>query len=366
MFLFRELCRLLEKLRSARAVVALLGAGASTAAGLPDYRGGGLLQLASLAEEAAPAGAASPRPARAACLRPARARTAAAPPSAAEAQEIFDGDVFASEPELFWAAAPRLYAAMAAARPTCAHKWLAALDARASLARVYSQNVDGLETAAGVAAARLVFCHGSLASAACTGCGRRACAPALHAAVAAARGGVVTCRAAGGRCAQAPMRPDIVFYRQPLPAAFGNAVAADAGAGSAVDAVVVIGTRCAVEPVSTLPARMPAAALRVLINRERLAPPLLPPPAAKRRRAETTAPPPPRFDVELLGEADVICLFLLRELETGGAAVRAAAEAAAGDCKHLHLHHACLTVSRDSGSGALLCAVARAAACDIG
>ena len=77
-------------------------------------------------------------------------------------------------------------------------------------------------------------------------------------------------------------------------------------------------------------------------------------------------PTGPRLGLDAIGEADVICLFLLRELETGGAAVRAAAEAAAGDCKHLHLHHACLTVSRDSGSGALLCAVARAAACDIG
>jgi NAD-dependent deacetylase sirtuin 1 len=296
-------------------------------------------------------------------LRPARARAAAPPPSAAEAQEIFDGDVFAREPELFWAAAPRLYAALAAARPTRAHAWLAALDARGCLARVYSQNVDGLEAAAGVAATRLVSCHGSLASATCTRCGRRARAPALLAAAAAARGGVVTCRSAGGRCALAPMRPDIVFYRQPLPAAFGDAVAADAAA--AVDAVVVLGTRCAVEPVSTLPARMPAAALRVLVNRERLAAPLLPP-AAKRRRAAAPAAVPPRFDVEILGEADVACQFLLRELETDGAALREATRAVAEDCAHLHLHQTCLTVSRDSGAAALLCTVVQAAACTVG
>ena len=347
----------LRALRDSAAVVAIIGAGASTAAPacLPDYRTGGLLQLGGLAAAAAASAPPPPRPpsARLGLRRP-RPPAAAEFTTAAEAQELFDAAVFAREPELFYTCAPALLARLRAARPTRAHAWLAALSARGTLVRAYSQNVDGLEVAAGVMPAALVACHGTLASATCARCGRRTRtdAPAFVAAL--DGGGVVTCRAAGGRCASAVMQPDVVFYRTPLPAAFSTAAAADCAPGSAVDAVIVLGTSLQVAPVATLPARLPHAALRVLINRERLAP--------------LGKAPPLAFDLELLGDADVTCALLLAELEGEGAAEAAAlAAGAAGEVAHMHLHHACLELAEEENASgdprALLCRVALASEC---
>ena len=334
--------------RGCSAVIVILGAGASTAAGMPDYRGGQLSGMLTLAAEPRDSAAlpsdvvtteSVPRAHAGLRKRLTKPVVADVRPLPSEPQEIFDSAVFADEPELFYSLAPRLYARLDRAMPTSAHAWLAALDSRGVLRRAYTQNVDGLEARAGVRAAQLICCHGTMTTFRCSQCGRRVRSDAPRLRPLLAAGVVAICRAAaGGRCA-APLRPDVVMYREPLPASFHTAAAADASPDAApADAIVVLGTTLRVAPVSTLPSRLPATALRVLVNRERLA-----------------APAACSFDLELLGEADLACEMLASELQ---AAPSAAVAAGVG---HVHLRGSCARLSTDGNS--LLCRLSPVAAC---
>lgn len=113
-----------------RRVVALAGAGLSTESGIPDYRGNG-------------------RPAR----TPIWHRDFVASP-AARAR--------------YWARSLVGWPTVQAARPNPAHHALAALEAAGRLRGIITQNVDGLEAAAGCR--RVVQLHGSLWRARCLHC----------------------------------------------------------------------------------------------------------------------------------------------------------------------------------------------------
>lgn len=288
-------------LRKSSSIVVIAGAGLSVAAGVPDFRSPGAGLYALLA----------------------RARLPALD-GVADAQELFDLRTFTEEPHVFYALARVLYAAAgnspasaseagqpppppppSALRPTLAHRFLAALAGTGRVRRVYTQNVDGLEAAAGVPEHALVQCHGSMDTVTCLRC--RARRPATDDAFAAAvRAGVVA-RCTSPGCVGTPnalLKPDVVFFGEPLPPAYGATAAADAGCA---DLLVVVGSSLAVRPVSGLPALMPPGVPSLLINLEPL--------AASRRDAPTAAP---AFTAELLGPADAVCEVLWRRLELPG------------------------------------------------
>jgi NAD-dependent SIR2 family protein deacetylase len=335
----------LALLRAARRVLVLVGAGISVSSGVPDFRSAGAGLYDALRRSSHPALAAVSDP-----------------------QELFDYETFTQEPEIFFSLARLLYpdddddasggggsggsdvggassssssstsssswaastaggdapastspassssssaAAAPAASPTATtftpsltHRFLAALAAGGRLQRLYTQNVDGLEAAAGVPPAQLVQCHGSLATVTCLRCRRRrpASDPLFLAAV---RGGTVA-RCDGAGCAGKPdalLKPDCVFFREPLPASFEGAIAGDM---RAADLLLVIGSSLQVKPVSAIPGALPRGTPAVLIN----ATPLF----------------PHAFDVDLLGPADVVCEHLWRALDLPG--LPAALEAA--------------------------------------
>ena len=128
-------------LRDSKSVLVLLGAGASTSCGLRDFRSsdGGLYTDAQLLA------------------------------AVGDPQVLFDARVFSEEPELLWGHLHRLLP-RAPPRPGPVHAWVAALAARGRLLRCYTQNVDGLEHAAGVPPHLLVEAHGHLRSARCVRC----------------------------------------------------------------------------------------------------------------------------------------------------------------------------------------------------
>lgn len=127
--------RLGELLGAARAVCVLSGAGVSTAAGLPDFRG--------------PAGlwARSRRMTLDEFVRSASVRAA------------------------YWREEEAFFRLVERARPAPVHRALAALFERGRLTAIVTQNVDGLHQAAGVPDERVIEIHGRIREARCLDCG---------------------------------------------------------------------------------------------------------------------------------------------------------------------------------------------------
>ncbi len=118
---------------SGRGVLALTGAGMSTASGIPDYRG------------------------------PTGARRTGSPMTYGE---------FLHDPEgrrRYWARSYVGWWQIATARPNAAHTALAELQRLGAVGAVLTQNVDGLHQAAG--SERLLELHGTLARVVCLDCG---------------------------------------------------------------------------------------------------------------------------------------------------------------------------------------------------
>jgi NAD-dependent SIR2 family protein deacetylase len=239
-----EVQRAFSLIRNAQRVLILLGAGASTSCGLPDFRSAstGLYADPLLMSELG------------------------------DPQLLFDARVFREEPDLLWSHLGRLLPATPP-RPGAVHAFLAALASRGRLLRLYTQNVDGLERAAGVPPPLLVEAHGHLRSARCVRCGGGVPLAGLVGPAAAARR-APACAAARG-AARRPcggvLRPEVAFFHEALPAAWDAAAARRDAA--AADLVLVVGTSLRAEPLSHLPAWAPPGVPRVLVNAEDVAPP---------------------------------------------------------------------------------------------
>ena len=184
-------------------MVALTGAGVSTASGLPDFRSpGGLWER----------------------LDP-----------------MVDGhvDMLTRDPARVWQcwAEPLIGAHI---EPNPAHAALARLEASGVIAGVVTQNIDGLHHAAGSEAVEV---HGHLRSARCLRCGaEEAMEPAL--ARYAETRLAPECLVCGGT-----LRPQVVLFGEPLPAeAWDRAMALAQGAG----ACLCVGTSLQVYPAAGL------------------------------------------------------------------------------------------------------------------
>lgn len=250
-------------LASSSRVLVVTGAGISVSCGVPDFR--------------------SPHTGLYDILRASRLP---ALKYVSEPQELFDIELFREDPTLFYSVAHVLYATPGGhpLTPSLTHRFIAALEASGRLLRQYTQNIDGLEAAAGVS--QVVQCHGTLRTASCMRCGRRVPATAIADAIAARR--VPSCEAS--KCAgrkDAVMKPDVVFFREALPPQFDASFGADA---ADADLLLVIGSSLKVKPVSTIVGMIRPGVPAVLINREPV--------------------PPHAWDVECLGDCDDVCRYL--------------------------------------------------------
>ncbi|CAK7262613.1 Sir2 histone deacetylase Hst2 [Sporothrix epigloea] len=215
----------------ARHIIALTGAGISTAAGIPDFR--------------------SPKTGLYANLRRL---------NLPYAEAVFSIDFFRENPHPFYILAKELYPGQF--HPTVSHAFLALLSDKGLLRMLFTQNIDCLERAAGVPEDRIVEAHGSFATQRCINLDCRAPYPDKE-----MREHVQDARVP--RCTQpgcgALVKPDIVFFGESLPPRFhelGRLPATDA------DLVLVLGTSLTVYPFAGLPTMAPAHVPRVLFNRE--------------------------------------------------------------------------------------------------
>lgn len=127
-------------LASKKNVLVLVGAGISVSAGVPDFRSvTGLYNTLNYQD----LGLACP-------------------------EDLFDIETFRDNPRPFFKFAKSLYPG--SIEPTPSHCFLANLDRRGHLLRIYTQNIDGLEQLSGVGSDKVIYAHGSLSSATCMKC----------------------------------------------------------------------------------------------------------------------------------------------------------------------------------------------------
>lgn len=257
----------------------LTGAGVSVSCGIPDFRSrSGIYQ-----------------------------RLRSEIPEIRDPHEIFDIRFFSKDPRPFFKFAKELFPG--SFTPSLCHRFIRLLEKKDKLLRNYSQNIDTLERLAGIE--RIVECHGSFTTASCTKCKIVVPAEAIRDDVLAQR--IPMC----GICNQpisstdnsskrishsssmtdgysdlfelGILKPDIVFFGESLPEVFHPAIDADR---LKCDLLVVIGSSLKVRPVSLIPEFLRAEVPQILINREKVGNYV--------------------FDIELLGDADVIVNQLCR------------------------------------------------------
>ena len=177
----------------------------------------------------------------------------------AGARELFSLEGFMNEPARFWYRAAQLFSAR---KPTPAHALLARLAREGLLLRVYTQNIDGLEAAAGIPSDLIMECHGSASRVVCSADkDHRVAASAAESALNSSREGLLAPLCSCG----APLRPDITLFGEPLPPEFHRHAGTDL---SECDLLLVMGTGLSVYPVAGLVQQVGPLTPRLLINRE--------------------------------------------------------------------------------------------------
>ncbi|KAM0218311.1 hypothetical protein ACHAPA_002393 [Fusarium lateritium] len=228
----RSLAAVAEYIKSGRSkrIVVLTGAGISTAAGIPDFRSPGTGLYANLARLNLP-----------------------------YAEAVFDISYFREHPEPFYVLANELYPGKF--HPTVSHAFIALLARKGLLQMLFTQNIDCLERVAGVPSDKIIEAHGSFATQRCIECKEEYPEDKMKEHV--FGGKVPHCDKEG---CKGLVKPDIVFFGEPLPKAFDNNTYQVAMA----DLVLVVGTSLSVYPFAALPGIAQEGKPRVLFNMEKV------------------------------------------------------------------------------------------------
>lgn len=218
-----EPARCAELIRQARSVVALTGAGISTAAGIPDFRGPQGLYVTRRYDP----------------------------------EKVFEIGWFHSRPQYFYEFSQDFISTVKEVQPTFTHRFLAKLEQVGRLAGVITQNIDILHQLAG--SQKVIELHGSYRSGTCTVCGKRnenlsyawweqvmATSPTPPIAVCPDCSGV--------------LKPDIVFFGEMV----DHFESAERLVGQS-DLLLVLGSSLKVTPASFLPYQTQATT--VIVNR---------------------------------------------------------------------------------------------------
>lgn len=197
-------------------MLALTGSGISAESGLPTFRGvGGLWRTHRVEELASPAG-------------------------------------FAADPELVWTWYNERNAAHRKAQPNAGHYALASLEERIPNFVLATQNVDSLHLRAG--SRNVAELHGALRTARCSRCGERRSIDSSGLPLR------EIAHACGGN-----MRPDIVWFGEPLPEEPWRRAAE---AAERADVILVVGTSAVVYPAAALATHYAGSAFVAEINPE--------------------------------------------------------------------------------------------------
>jgi NAD-dependent SIR2 family protein deacetylase len=266
---FTAVAKLLEGRKN---VLVLAGAGQSVSCGIPDFRsrGSGLYSNLDTQE----LGLTHP-------------------------EDLFDYEVFCEDPAPFYKFAKNLYFPTGDKRvePSDSHRFLALLQKKGMLLRVYTQNIDGLEQVAGVSPKKIVYSHGSLQWATCLKCKTRVSAADIEQSI--LEGTVPRCQQLAAKVNTPPkasrpesarirkrarpeplskqthcggvLKPGVTFFGESLHGNVKRSLEADR---EKADALIVIGTSLSVAPMSHVIDYLRPNIPRILINRNIVRPPM--------------------------------------------------------------------------------------------
>jgi NAD-dependent deacetylase len=188
-------------------IAALSGAGISTEAGIPDFRGpGGMWEDPNLLNQLSASG-------------------------------------FRLNPEGFYKASMKLFSTIGRAEPTLAHRLLVRLEQLGKMEAVITQNIDGLHHRAGSAIVHEL--HGTYRTGHCTRCGTAYEMAAFYSEIEAGRLQVPLCAGCS-----VPIKPDIVLFEELLPV---DAWQGSVDAAGNCDLMLVFGSSLVVYPAAELP-----------------------------------------------------------------------------------------------------------------
>lgn len=203
----RGVARVVQKLRKARRVLAVTGAGLSADSGLPTYRGvGGLYH--------------SDRPAL----------------KGMAIEDVLSGATLRARPEVTWSYLKEVERACRGARPNRGHLVLAEMQSYFDAVWILTQNVDGLHAAAG--SRNVLDVHGDLHEIRCVACPYRVRVETYD-----GMADSPTCPDCG-----AGLRPDVVLFGEPLDPAKVGRLEAETTRG--FDVVLSVGTSSLFEYVA--------------------------------------------------------------------------------------------------------------------
>ncbi|XP_033735571.1 NAD-dependent protein deacetylase sirtuin-2-like isoform X2 [Pecten maximus] len=212
-------------------IITMAGAGISTAAGIPDFRSPNTGLYDNLQKYNLP-----------------------------HPQAVFDIGYFWKNPEPFFLLAKELWPGVF--KPTPCHYFIKMLADKGLLLRHYTQNIDTLESQAGLDPEKLVEAHGSFRTAHCLICEKEYSKDFIEEKVFA--GEVPKCDVPG--CEDNIVKPDIVFFGESLPSRFGELVNGDM---KECDLLLILGTSLVVQPFAALPNRTQHHTPRMYINLEK-------------------------------------------------------------------------------------------------
>lgn len=194
-------------LKEAKSVVLLSGAGMSTSAGIPDFRGpNGLYRTAGITDP----------------------------------ERIFDLAEFSRNPALFYRFHRAFLSLLDTIHPTFAHRFFAALEQKNILKGIVTQNIDGLHQRAG--SSHVLEIHGGVETSTCIQCSRTY--PREDATKKTLETDIPRCDSCGG-----VLKPDIVFFSEPV-----RCLEECLHLVRTSDLLFVVGSSLTVTPAALLPA----------------------------------------------------------------------------------------------------------------
>ncbi|WVO16700.1 hypothetical protein L204_104381 [Cryptococcus depauperatus] len=266
----------IKLLANAKKIIVLSGAGISTSCGIPDFRSSTGL-YAQLQEEGKY--------------------------ELDDPQQMFDIRYFREKPDVFYSFARQIYPSNFV--PSACHRWIKMLEDRGVLLRNYTQNIDTLESLAGVT--KTLQCHGSFKTASCLRCKHRVLGQTIEPFIVSQQ--VPYCIICREKCTAERearrsyrekmknlkakgkgkgkanewddddagsesegewgggepgiIKPDITFFGQALESEFDECLFKDR---EEVDLLVVIGTSLKVAPVSEVLTHIPHSVPQIFIN----------------------------------------------------------------------------------------------------